>query len=332
MNALETQPIKVALSPADHQKAMAFAKQQPNPQHGQQIYLNVLAMQAVHHYLEWFGIASDPTQGDSAQVIEQWTSKIADLVIPEIGKLECCPVLPHQTAVLLPSDILDERIGYIAVQFSEQLENVDLRGFLPFSANMASLEIPLSEFQPMETVFDRLVPVASTSSVAAAMTQGATAVSNLSRWLQNFVEPGWQTLEELLSQGTVELAYGRSLTMPPAVTATEDTGLTISRFRTVDFGLRINHQPLILMINVTPIAATERQILVRVMPGGPQTYLPEGLNLKVLNEVEVPIENLEVVAQADYDLIQLTFTGDMNETFNLQLNLDTETFQLPFVI
>jgi hypothetical protein len=332
MNALETQPIKVALSPADHQKAMTFAKQQPNPQHGQQIYLNVLAMQAVRHYLEWFGIASDPTQGDSAQVIEQWTSKIADLVIPEIGKLECCPVLPSQTAVLLPSNMLDERIGYIAVQFSEQLENVDLKGFLPFSANMASLGIPLSEFQPMETVFDHLVPAASTSSVAAAMTQGATAVSNLSRWLQNLVEPGWQTLEELLSQGTVELAYGRSLTMPPAITATEDAGLTISRFRTVDFGLRINHQPLILMINVTPIAATEREILVRVMPGGPQTYLPEGLNLKVLNDVEVPIDNLEVVAQSDYELIQLTFTGDMDETFNLQLNLDTETFQLPFVI
>jgi hypothetical protein len=332
MNALENQPTTVALSPADHQKAMAFAKQQPNPQHGQQIYLNVLAMQAVHHYLEWFGIASDSMQGDSAQVIEQWTAKIADLVIPEIGKLECCPVLPGDASVLLPSDILDERIGYIAVQFSEQLETVDLKGFLPFSPNLESLEIPLSDFQSMETVFEHLAPAASTSSVAAAMTQGAAAVSNLSRWLQNLVEPGWQTLEELLSQGTVELAYGRSLSMPPAVTTTKDTGLTISRFRTVDFGLRINYQPLILMINVTQIAATERQILVRVMPGGLQAYLPEGLNLKVLNEIEVPIENLEVVAQADYDLIQLTFTGGTNETFNLQLNLEAETFQLPFVI
>jgi hypothetical protein len=332
MNALENQPTTVALSPADHQKAMAFAKQQPNPQHGQQIYLNILAIQAVHHYLEWFDIASDLTQGDSSQVIEQWRTKIADLVIPEIGKLECCPVMPSQTAVLLPSDVLDERIGYIAVQFSEQLENVDLKGFLPFSANMASLEIPLSEFQPVETVFDRLGSSASTSSVAAAMTQGAAAVSNLSHWLQNVVEPGWQTLEELLSQGSVELSYGRSLSMPPAVTTIEDAGLTISRFRTVDFGLRINHQPLILMIKVTPLTMTERQILVRILPGGPQTYLPEGLNLKVMNEVEVPVENLEVVARAAYDLIQLTFTGVMNETFNLQLNLDTETFQLPCVV
>jgi hypothetical protein len=331
MNALETHPTIVVLSPADHQMAMTFAKQQPNAQHGQQIYLNILAVQAVHHYLAWFGIISDPLQSDSWQLIDQWIDKVADLAIPGIGKLECCPVLPSQTMVMLPSDTFDERLGYVAVEFGEQLESVNLRGFLPSSTNTQSMTIPLSEFQPLENLFACLAPLESTMRVPAMMAQGAAAISNLSHWLQDLVEPGWQTLEELLGQGSLEVAAARSIAMP-ILASTEDAELTVSRFRTIDFGVRINHQPLILMINVTPLEANERQILVRVMTGGNQTYLPEGLELKILNEAAMPIENLEVIAQEAYELIQLTFTGDVNETFNLQLNLDSETFQLPFVI
>jgi hypothetical protein len=326
MNALETQPTTVAISSSDHQIAMNFAKQQANTQRGQQIYLNALAVQAVHHYLEWFGITSNPPQSDSWQLIDQWVTQVADLAIPGIGKLECCPVLPSQTMVMLPSD-RDERLGYVAVEFSDQLDSVNLRGFLPANNNLQADTILLSEFQPLENIFECLAPSESPVRAAAMVIQGG----NLSRWLQNLIEPGWQTLEELLNQTGLEVAYARSAAMPTLV-PTEDVELTVSRFRTIDFGVRINHQPLILMISVTPLETSERQILVRVIAGGNQNYLPEGLELKILNEAAMPIDNLAVTAQEDYELIQLTFTGDINETFSLQLDLDDETFQIPFVI
>ena len=83
---------------------------------------------------------------------------------------------------------------------------------------------------------------------------------------------------------------------------------------------------------MTPLNDREREVIVKVRPSGTQIYLPEGLRLAILDETEMPIANLQEIAQDDYSLMQLTFTGEVSEAFQLRLNLESEVFQLPFVI
>lgn len=324
MNSIESPLVTIPLSAADHEVAMEFAKQQPSPQRGKSIYLNTLAIQAVHHYLNWFGIDSNLAQSNAWSLPGQLLSSTADLVIPNIGTLECCPILPNQDRITLPMDALNDRLGYIAVQFNEQIDRVELKGFFPLRTEIAPPEIRLTDFQPIEMLFESLEP----TTVLSPIQRGVTIVNNLSQWLQNLVEPGWQTLEELIAQGDVTLSLARS----PAMINRDEASLTVSRFRAVDLGLRLNSEPLILSVSVTPLNDREREVIVKVRPSGTQIYLPEGLRLAIFDESETPIENLQEIAQNDYSLMQLIFRGEINEMFHLRLDLEGEMLQFPFVM
>lgn len=63
---------------------------------------------------------------------------VADLLLPGIGKLECRPVLPGESKIILPAEVIQNRIGYVALQFNEQLDSVELLGF----ATTAMVEAP----------------------------------------------------------------------------------------------------------------------------------------------------------------------------------------------
>ncbi len=322
MNSIESPLITIPLSATDHEVAMEFAKQQPSPERGQHVYLNTLAIQAVHHYLSWFDIESNPSQSDSWSLSGQLITGTADLLIPNIGTIECCPILPNQNQVYLPIDALSDRLGYVAVQFNEQLDRVELKGFFPLQTEIAPPELSLNDFHPIETLFESL----ELEIIPNIVQRGDALLSNLSQWLQNFVEPGWQTLDELLTQG--DFAFSRSM----ATIDRDKETLTVSRFRVVNLGIRINYQPLILSVSVTPTNDNERQVLVKIRPSGTQIYLPEGLEIAILDESESPIVNLQEVAQDDYSLMQLTFIGERDETFQLRLQLEDEILHLPFMI
>ena len=47
-------------------------------------------------------------------------------MLPSNGKIECRPVLPGENAVVLHQEVTQERIGYVAVQFSKQLDFVEI--------------------------------------------------------------------------------------------------------------------------------------------------------------------------------------------------------------
>ncbi|PHM06717.1 DUF1822 family protein, partial [Nostoc sp. 'Peltigera malacea cyanobiont' DB3992] len=76
------------------------------------------AVYAVHSYLKWLNIETALNQGDSWHRGLRAIFDVADLVLPGVGKLECRPVLPDEAAIVLPPIMTQERIGYVAVQFS----------------------------------------------------------------------------------------------------------------------------------------------------------------------------------------------------------------------
>ena len=82
---------------------------------------------------------------------------VADLVIPNIGKLECRHLWQEETALALPPEVTEDRIGYVAVQLGEQLDQASLRGFAPAVApSMSPAPLLVEDLQPLDALFDCL--------------------------------------------------------------------------------------------------------------------------------------------------------------------------------
>ena len=59
----------------------------------------------------------------------QSLTDIAGLVVKDCGKLECHPVLPNSDFCYIPAEVWSDRIGYIAVQFDQDLTGQDREAF-----------------------------------------------------------------------------------------------------------------------------------------------------------------------------------------------------------
>lgn len=113
-----------------HTTAARFAAEHRAIAKGRSVYLNTLAVWAVRQYVSvTCQLDLDLDRGDSWQIGMQSIMNVADLVIPNVGKIECLPILPTDTEITISPD-LDERIGYVIVQFSDELTSVELCGFI----------------------------------------------------------------------------------------------------------------------------------------------------------------------------------------------------------
>ncbi|MGL5061814.1 MAG: DUF1822 family protein [Microcoleus sp.] len=155
MNTIQTNSLTMALSRENHEIARKFSVQQDTVEKGEQVYLNTLAILGVRSFLDWLGIETDLNAGDSWHSVIRCFQNVADLVIPNLGKLECRPVLPGETVISLPPEVTEDRIAYIGVQFQEQLNEVQLLGFYPAIDPQSPPEaIEITSLQPIETLID----------------------------------------------------------------------------------------------------------------------------------------------------------------------------------
>lgn len=156
-NPTEKPVIVIPLGTVAHQLARQFASEQSTPYKRRQVYLNSLAVCAVNTYLRWLEIESNLMLSDSWHPLARAMFDAADLVLPGFGKLECCSFLPGETACSLTLKKTENRIGYIAVQFLENLSEVNLLGFFP-ALNSADIldEIQLENFQSLDNLVEYL--------------------------------------------------------------------------------------------------------------------------------------------------------------------------------
>ncbi|MEG4302454.1 DUF1822 family protein, partial [Microcoleus sp. D3_18a_C4] len=112
---------------------------------------------AVHSYLKWLQIETDVNNSDSFNPAKTALANVADLVITGIGSLECRPVLPGETTILLPEEVIENRIGYVGVQFSDRLDSVQLLGFAPtFDSSNPPQQIAVAELMPIDALIEQI--------------------------------------------------------------------------------------------------------------------------------------------------------------------------------
>lgn len=293
--------LPVPLTLKGHQIAQLFYEQHSDPKKAKQVYLNTLAVEAVHSYLSWLGIATDLEAGDSWNPISQTLADVADLVIPTQGKLECRPVLPGATVCYVAPEVWAGRIGYVAVRLDAELQSATLLGFVP---HVETEILPLSQLQPLAVLLDHLNP--------QEKLQDPTWVG-LGQWLQGQVTSGWQTLAELfgpqpsLSFRSTEPDQGSSV------------GLTTCGKLLELPAAQQPAQQVVLVIGLMPSDPAQMDIWVKLCPIVPCPYLPENLEIRVLDQQGVAV----MQAQArQTEMLQLKFQATVGERFSLEIGLD----------
>lgn len=161
---MNTPLLTVPLGGEAHRLAKQFATsaiklvaQEAQHQVGLRVYLNTLAVYAVHSYLTWQSYDTDLDKSDSWHPVLRAKWDVADLVIADIGKLECRPVWEGETALTLPPEVTQDRIGYLVVQFGEQLNQAKLLGFaLAAEAANPPKQLLLANLHTLDALIDHL--------------------------------------------------------------------------------------------------------------------------------------------------------------------------------
>ena len=148
--------ITIRFKEQDCELARKFAASQPNAEKNQQVYRNTLAVLAVNTFVQELRYETDLDAGESWHPVLRMFHNVADLVLPGIGKIECCPVQLGESAISLP-EVRENRIAYIAVQFAEPFDKMKLLGFIPaVEIQEETEEISLTNLKPIEELLDYL--------------------------------------------------------------------------------------------------------------------------------------------------------------------------------
>jgi len=170
--------LTITLNNESREIAHKFALEQNTTQKSKEVYLNTLAVLAVQSFLEWIGVENDLETSDSWHPAVRCFHNLADLVIPNIGKLECRPVMEEETIISLPLEVTEDRIAYIGVLFQEQLNKVQLLGFY-LAENQQPTEIKVADLEPIETLIDFIDRLESANSFLESNDETVTKVREI---------------------------------------------------------------------------------------------------------------------------------------------------------
>ncbi|NET41604.1 DUF1822 family protein [Okeania sp. SIO2B3] len=313
MNMTVSQALKVFVTAEAHRYAEQFAAEQATPEKGKQVYLNTLAVVAVQSYLKCLGIQTAIHQGDCWHSGSRAIFNVADLVLPNIGKVECRPVFPGEKELFLAPEVIDNRIGYIAVQFGEDLNQVQILGFVS-ARNIDGFQdsIPLAQIESLDALIDEI--------------DWCKKWVNLRRWFEGFFPAEWQSLQLLsTSTSTRSLRVSRdSISQSP----TDD--LSISCGKIINWGSGVNEKSTELAVKLTDNFEEEIDICVRLSTTNKIPYLPAGLRVQILDEFGNSC--MEAEAREADDWIQLEFGCKPQEQFTVEMSLNEQIIRENFVV
>ena len=383
-NLSEIDYLPMPITQKELQLANQFASQQRHPKRHEQVYLNTLAVLAVRNYLKIIDIETDLTQCDSWNPITRMFLDTADLYIQGLGKIECRPVksrlqnqeddnqnspahLPETCPV--PIEAMAERIGYIAVEIDEEQKEARLLGFSP-TANAGELvlselhsldnflthleylyesKVDLSQWlanvfrpdwQPFKTVFETQVQTPPPEIVENPIP------SKLGNWFKDFVEAGWQKLEQgkqniedaifpddnagLVFRGRANLNSGNTLRgNQSSVKIFPEADVT--RAKLIDLGLRLGRTTVALLVAIAQQSDRTVKVCVQLHPTLREPYLPRNLKLSLISDAGEVLG--EVKSTVQYQCILLPeFYVEPAESFSIRVAIDDLSITENFVV
>lgn len=311
--------VTISLTQSAHQLADKFCRYQSNFQKAEQVYLNTLAVYAVNYHLQCLGFATDWTHSESWDGVMQTFLDVADLEVINYGKLECRPVEPDAEVVYIPEEVWEERIGYIAVQIDELMEEATLLGFV---ATVSTPELALGELRSLTELPDYLKQFQSVQPVKESV--------NLSQWLHNLFEAGWETVEALFTPPEAEFAFSvRSSPSSDQISTIEIPVNGVKRGKYLELQRDGEIEPVVVFVGVSPSSSSQLDITVEVYPLSDQPYLPPELQVMILDDRGKSVLQAEAGSS---ESLEFQFSGEPGEKFSVKVALGNFSITEEFVI
>lgn len=299
--------------------AQKFSEDHSHPALAERVRRNTLAVWVMHDFFGALGIPTDLSASDSWNPAMQALEDVADLVVPGVGRLECRPMLVGTQGCAVPTEAVEERIGYIAVVLDEASGEATLSGFVA-AVSPAHPQLQLSQLQPMEA-FPAYLQRLRQREVAPESSQ----LTQLSQWLAGQVEGSWQLAEDLLAQYMWTPAFRQG-----AQVLEQEAPRQIRRAKQLDLGLKLGTEQVALVLEVGQDNDSFINVGVRLYPLGGVMYLPEGLSVKILDETGKVY--LTAQARSVDNYLQLYFRGKPGEPFSAEVSLEDTCLVENFMI
>lgn len=317
-------PIQISQVVLDY--ARQFAAEQTTPEKAKKVYENTVALGAVASYLDWMEFKTDLSQGESWNAAIRHFNDVADLVLPDIGRIECRSLLPGETAIYLPPEATENRIGCALVQLEEEPDKVKILGFVPADdgGNLPEV-LKVEDLQSLEELTELLgelefQPKAVTKAainIEAVPAIVAETVEKLSPWFDDNFGQGWQP---------VAAAY-RGIRVKKS-----DFNFAVSRAKVIDFGMRVAGEAVALIVRLTPNENGTIDVFLRVFPAGKSNYLRVDLQLQVRDENGEEISEPVIARSADNWLHMELEEGTPDTRFSVTLTLGDASLTEHFVL
>lgn len=227
---------------------------------------------------------------------------------------------------------------YIALEVCQEEEQIIFRGMMQYDqigsylrqrdglpSSEGCYPIPLSHFDPEPNhllsycrYLDAIAlplpapviedGVASPTSLTTLREALHNARTDLSRWLNDTVEDGWQTIETLIH--------------PDAYLAlnTRNSETSIRKGKLLNFGVRLGQQSVALLVTISPEPEEKLNVLVQLHPTGGQKVLPPHIKLTLQSKAGETLQEVEARSQDNYIQLQ-PFKGSVGKRFSLEVSL-----------
>lgn len=356
------QPITIPLTQEDHAIALKLAQPQPSKDKQKQVYLNVLSVLVVKHYLDILGIKLDFEGSNIYQSFEHLTGDVAALKITDTrlgkqGYLECRHLLKDEANIYIPVEALEERIAYTFVQFDTSYRTGLILGFLP---TVSQERVTINQIKPLSELIEFLY-------------EPAVNWLYLRDWLDHKFTNYWLSLEEVIKYPNVspKLAFRSVPNLRHGInhllknldakinlnTPINDLSQLIqttdneeTRWQAVDILRQIEpdhtatgvrriyplqeylDSPVALMIAIVEKANQQMAVLLRVYPIGEKDTLPPQLTLSLFAGTDELLR--EIVTRSDLldNYIQLKFITDLGDKFSVMVSLKNKLAKQYFIV
>lgn len=326
---------KISLTLSMWKKAKDFADRQTNYQKAQQVYLNTLAVLSVNQYLQRAGIATDLDNSNGCNLAMQTMLDNAELNLPQYGVIDCRPIELSEQVLRIPDEISSTAIAHLAVAIGQNFRSAQIFGFTP---QIKTENIPLQELQPLGD----LPRFLESSQSRAASQIKKSQPARLGTWFTRTAQEGWSDLTSQVIQ-QLNLACLESSERSPAFRNSTASAATITDVKTKnnlregiskvklwELSQQGQTSKIAIIVNFAPTSGEEVNIAIRLFPTGNNLYLPVGVIIKILDDSDKTI--LQVETTSNNDKIELYLSGKPQEIFTVQGIYDHHMQTEKFVI
>ncbi|MEH1800612.1 MAG: DUF1822 family protein [Nostoc sp.] len=157
------------------------------------------------------------------------------------------------------------------------------------------------------------------------VTKSIGKTNNLSKWLQNTFDDGWQSLNTLFNQESGNFVYSFRHYQEAA------KGISVDGIKLIDLEMQLSNQSVALLVGLTPETDGKVAVRVQLHPAKGQTYLPPNIKLALISQSESILQEIQSRIQDNF--IQLKrFVCPAGKIFKIQVAIDEFSVTEEFII